>query len=150
MSIGYRLTLAGDVPLEEVAVLAAPEATEKLGYSGERVFSAALNEERGYVVDISAGRDGYYDAEDDGGVPWVWEPDTYVDVDFFMVKDDLVDKGIPNMLAAVTRVLAGTTADAALVFDGNVVVLTRVAGKIHKRDAAAHYDTTYGAILPST
>jgi hypothetical protein len=42
------------------------------------------------------------------------------------------------------------TQDAALVFDGSVVVLTRIAGKIHKRDAVALYDTTYGTILPST
>lgn len=108
MAIEYRLTLASDVPLEDVARLAAPEATERLTHTGKRMLTADLDDERGYVVDITSGSNGYYDAEDDGS-QWVWEPDAYVDVDFRMRKDTLAEKGIPNMLAAVARVLAGRT-----------------------------------------
>ncbi|MEV5819075.1 SitI3 family protein [Micromonospora haikouensis] len=63
------------------------------------MFSADLNDEYGYVVDITGGRHGYYCAEDDEGSLWQWEPETYVDISFYMRKDTLTDKGKPHMLA---------------------------------------------------
>ncbi|MEO3747983.1 SitI3 family protein [Plantactinospora sp. B5E13] len=147
MSIDYRLTLSGDIPLDEVAALAAPEAVETSTSRGERMLTAALYDERGYVVDITSGSSGYYDAEDDGAL-WVWEPDSYVDVDFHMRKDSLMDLGVPNMLAAVARVLNGRTEDAALVLNGNWLLLSRVNGSIHKSKAGEGYDERYGKVLP--
>ncbi|MCM0676649.1 SitI3 family protein [Micromonospora phytophila] len=132
MAVEFRLTLAGDIPLGQVAELAAPGATETRTTSGNRMLSAALNEERGYVVDVTSGIHGYYDAEDDDGSLWVWEPETYVDVDFYMRKDVLADRGIPHMLATVANVLDGRTEDAALVLNGNWLLLTRVGGKRRK------------------
>jgi hypothetical protein len=142
MSIEYRLTLAGDIPLEQVAELAAPDATETSTMSGKRMLSAPLYEEYGYVVDITSGSHGYYDAEDDDGSLWIWEPDTYVDVNFHMRKDDLTDKGTPNMLATVARVLAGRTEDAALVLNSNWLLLTRVGGTLRKHRPTwwSHHD----------
>jgi hypothetical protein len=49
-----------------------------------------------------------------------------------MRADDLVDKGIPNMMAAVARVLAGRPEDAALTQNGNWLLLTRVGGTVRK------------------
>ncbi|WKU02997.1 SitI3 family protein [Micromonospora sp. HUAS LYJ1] len=106
MAIEFRLTLAGDIPLDQVAEIAAPEATEKPvppGYS--QLFSADLYEQCGYAVSITGGSHGYYDAEADDGSRWEWEPGTYVNVGFRMRADDMGDKGIPNMLATVARVL---------------------------------------------
>ncbi|WP_026189741.1 SitI3 family protein [Salinispora mooreana] len=147
MAVEYRLTLAGDIPLEQVAELAAPEAVETSTASGGRMLSADLNDERGYVVDITGGRHGYYSAEDDGGALWEWEPKTYVDVSFYMRKDTLADKGKTHMLAAVARTLAGRAEDAALTLNGDVLMLTRVAGTLRKHNTDGWYDEDYDRIL---
>ncbi|MGC4792197.1 SitI3 family protein [Micromonospora sp. DT178] len=148
MSITYRLTLAGDVPLEQLAALVAPEATETTTYSGDRMLSADLNEECGYAVSIVAGSQGYYGAEDDGGVAWEWEPATYADIDFHMHKDTLMDKGRPRMLRTVGRVLASRPEDAALVLNDNWLMLTRVNGTIRRHNEADWYDEAYDSFLP--
>ncbi|TDB78735.1 SitI3 family protein [Micromonospora sp. KC721] len=141
MAVEYRLTLVGDIPLEQVTELAAPAAVETSTASGGRRLSADLNDEHGYVVDITGGRHGYYCAEDDGDSLWQWEPETYVDVSFHIRKDTLTDKGKPHILATVARILAGTAEDAALTLNDDVLMLTRVAGTIQKHN-------TDGAHLP--
>jgi hypothetical protein len=147
MAIEYRLTLAGDVPLERVAELAASEATETSTLSGNRMLRANLNEECGYVVTIVAGSHGYYEAENDGGL-WMWEPETYVDVDFRMRKDTLTDQGKPHMLRTVGRILADRTEDAALVLNDNWLMLTRVDGTVRRHNEADWYDEAYDSFLP--
>lgn len=148
MSIEYWLTLGGDIPLEDVAKLAAPDATESTTPSGERMLSADLNEECGYVVDIITGSQGYYEAENDGGTLWHWEPETYVEVSFYMRKDALAAKGKPNMLRAVARVLAGSTEDASLTLNGDWLMLTRFGGKLHKHNMDGWYNKEYDTIFP--
>ncbi|MEH1026725.1 SitI3 family protein [Micromonospora profundi] len=147
MAVEYQLTLAGDIPLDQVAELAAPGAVETSTASGGRMLSADLNDEHGYVVDITGGRHGYYGAQDDGGALWQWEPETYVDVSFYMRKDTLVEKGKPHMLATVARVLAARAEDAALTFNYDVLMLTRVAGVIQKHNIDGWYDDDYDRIL---
>ncbi|MGV9211095.1 SitI3 family protein [Micromonospora sp. RB23] len=147
MAVEYRLTLAGSIPLEQVAELAAPAAVETYTASGGRRLSADLNDEHGYVVDISGGRHGYYSAEDDGGSLWQWEPTTYVDVSFYMRKGTLVDKGKPRMLATVARILASRAEDAALTLNGDVLMLRRVAGTVQKHNTDGWYDEDYDKIL---
>ncbi|MEV0611066.1 SitI3 family protein [Polymorphospora rubra] len=143
MAIEYRLTLEGDIPLEQVAALAAPEATEApASPEAPRLFTADLYERYGYAVSVYAGRNGYYDAEDDGS-DWEWEPETYVNVSFRMAKNDPSEKGTPNMVAAVARILAGQPEDAALVLNGNWLLLTRVIGAIRK--SRQSWWTTYDA-----
>lgn len=58
-----------------------------------------------------------------------------------MRADDLVDKGIPNMMQAVARVLAARQEDAALVQNGNWLLLTRVEGTLrrHRPTWWSHY-----------
>ncbi|MFY1597015.1 SitI3 family protein [Micromonospora sp. WMMD737] len=148
MSITYRLTLAGDIPLELVAELAAPGAAETPTPAGNRLLSANLNEECGYVVSITSGSHGYYGAEDDGGVQWEWEPETYVDIGFHMRKDTLTDKGRPHMLRTVGRVLASRPEDAALVLNDNWLMLTRVNGVLRRHNEADWYDEAYDSFLP--
>ena len=71
MAIEFRLTLAGDIPLEQIAALAAPEATEKPALPGyPRLFSANLSEKLGYTISILKGSNGYYEADDDNGELW--------------------------------------------------------------------------------
>ncbi|MER5338292.1 SitI3 family protein [Micromonospora sp. NPDC002717] len=147
MSISYRLTLAGDIPLEQIARMAAPGATETPTPAGNRLLSADLSDECGFVVSITSGTHGYYEAEDDGGL-WVWEPETYVDVGFHMRKDALTEKGRPHMLRTVGRILADRSEDAALVLNDNWLMLTRVDGTIRRHNEADWYDEAYDSFLP--
>ncbi|NBE85302.1 SitI3 family protein [Micromonospora rubida] len=133
MAIEYRLTLADDIPLEQVAELAAPEGVEESTLPGyPRLLGADLQSKSGYTLSIYGGSNGYYDAEDDDGSQWEWEPAKYVNVVFHMPKDDPSGRATPNMVAAVARVLASRPEDAALVLNGNWLLLTRVAGALRK------------------
>ncbi|MEU7757711.1 SitI3 family protein [Micromonospora aurantiaca (nom. illeg.)] len=143
MAVEFRLTLAGDLPPEHVVDLVAAEPAERPRPSATnlRLFSARHYETRGYALTVSSGSQGYFDAEADDGARWEWEPETYVDIDFSMRADDVVDKGIPNMMKAVARVLAARQEDAALVQNGNWLLLTRTAGELrrHRPTWWSHY-----------
>ncbi|BCJ64744.1 SitI3 family protein [Polymorphospora rubra] len=140
MGISYRLTLAGEIPPRDVVEVAAPDATEARTPAGNQLFSSARYEESGYLMNVSSGSNGYYDAEDDDGY-WEWEPAEYVNISFDMGKDDEAVEGVTNMVTAVARVLADRPEDAALVLNGNWLLLTRVAGTLRRHRAQwwAHY-----------
>ncbi|MDG4807185.1 SitI3 family protein [Micromonospora sp. WMMD1120] len=143
MGIEYRLTLAGDIPLEDLAPLVAPHGVEESTQPGyPRLLSADLREELGYTVTIYAGSNGYFDAEDDDGTQWEWEPDAYASVAFDLRKNDPPEGAVPSMVSAVARVLAGRPEDAALVLNGNWLLLTRVAGEL--REHRSSWWDTYG------
>ncbi|MER7471243.1 SitI3 family protein [Micromonospora sp. NPDC000018] len=132
MTVEFRLILAGDPPVDEIAALTATDPREKpQPTSDRRLFTARLYDQRGYAITVRSGTHGYYEADTDGDSRWEWEPETYVNITFSMRADDLVDKGIPNMVMAVARVLAGRDEDAALIQDGNHLLLTRTNGVIH-------------------
>ena len=143
MAVEFRLVLAGDPPVAEVAALTAAGPREvPHPTSNAALFSARLYDQRGYALTVRTGTDGYWEAEADGEARWEWEqPATYVSVTFSMRADDIAEKGIPNMVAAVKRVLTGSDEDAALVQDGNYLLLTRTDGVIrtHRPDWWHHY-----------
>ncbi|MFI7606722.1 SitI3 family protein [Micromonospora sp. NPDC049366] len=150
MSIDFRLTVAGNVPLDEVASSVAPDAVETRTPSGGRAFKASHNEEFGYVVDITSGEHGYVEAEDDDGSQWTWEPERYVKISFAMQKEELADKGVPHMLAAVSRVLTERPEDAALTLNSNWLLLTRQGGDLRKHQPSwwSHYGLEGSEIAP--
>ncbi|GIJ36273.1 SitI3 family protein [Micromonospora sediminimaris] len=142
MAVEFRLVLAGDPPVAEVAALTAADPREvPRPTSNPALLSARLYDQRGYAITVRAGTNGYWEAETDGEARWEWEPAKYVSVTFSMRADDIAAKGIPNMVAAVGRVLAGRDEDAALVQDGNYLLLTRTDGVIrtHRPDWWHHY-----------
>jgi hypothetical protein len=133
MAVEYQLTLAGDIPLEEVAAVAAPEAAEiPTPSGGGRLFTADLRDRYGYGVSIFGGRDGYCEAEDGDGSRWEWELESYVDVIYRLSKDQPTDRATSNVVTAVARVLASRAEDAALVLNGNWLLLTRMGGTLRK------------------
>lgn len=136
MALEYRLTLAGDIPIKQIVEHAALDPVERpTPTETPNLFTADLYDKRGFTLIIRFGRNGYYEADDDG-TTWEWEPDTYVNLTFRMSKEDHIDKGIPNMLATVARLLAGRTEDAALILNSDVLLLTRVDGTIRKHRQA--------------
>ncbi|WP_434739295.1 SitI3 family protein [Micromonospora sp. SH-82] len=143
MAIEYRLTLAGDIPLAHVAALISPTGVEESNLPGyPRLLSANLQATSGCTVSIHGGSNGYFDAESDDHSPWEWEPDQYVNITFHMPKDDPTGQSTPAMVEAVARILTHQPEDAALVLNGNWLLLTRVAGTPHKhrRSWWANYD----------
>ncbi|TDB88934.1 hypothetical protein E1091_14975 [Micromonospora fluostatini] len=142
MGVEFRLILAGAPPVDEVAALTAatPDETPQPA-SKPGLLIARLYDQRGYAISVRAGTHSYYGAQADNDALWEWEPDTYVNVTFSLRADDLADKGIPNMAAAVLRILAGRSEDAALIQDGNYLLLTRTNGvtRTHRTHWWNHY-----------
>lgn len=79
MGVEFRLVLAGDPAVDEVAArtAATPQPT-----SNPRLSTARLYDQRGYAVTVRPGTHGYYEADTDDEARWEWEPDTYVNVTF--------------------------------------------------------------------
>ncbi|MEU7934952.1 SitI3 family protein [Micromonospora echinofusca] len=123
------------------ASIAVDPREEPQPTSDRRLFTARLFDQRGYAISLRSGAHGYYEADTDGDSRWEGEPETYLNVTFSMHADDLVDKGIPNMVTTVARVLAGRNEDAALIQDGNYLLLTRTNGVIrtHRTSWWNHY-----------
>jgi hypothetical protein len=140
MGVEYRLTLAGDIPAEQVAECAVPDPAERPQWWEGRLLSADLYERRGFGLSVRAGRGGYYEARDDNDAVWEWEPESYVNVTFSMGKDDRVEERTTNMLTIVARVLEGRSEDAALLLNGDVLLLTRVGGVLRKHNRATWWD----------
>ena len=139
MSLDYRLTLAGRTPIEQVAERALPEPAERPTGTAP-LLSAKLLERHGFDVTVRSGRNGYVDVMADQG-PWEWEPGDYVSVAFHV--DKLADPATValGMLTAVRRVLAGGPEDAALVLNGDILLLTRLDGALTKH----HRDTWWSS-----
>jgi hypothetical protein len=140
MATEYRLTLAGETPIADVATRALPGDTDR-GEPFDHGLDIDLRSDRGIGVTIWAGRDGYFDAEADWGEHWEWEPSAYVDVTCRVTRDPaLHDTAIRAMLDIVARVLATGSEDAALMLDGNYLLLTRTDGVSTKHDRTAWWD----------
>ncbi|MEU8182120.1 SitI3 family protein [Micromonospora sp. NPDC049047] len=133
MATEYRLTLAGDIPLDVLAGVVAPDGTEESAVDGRpRVLSADLSDRCGYTVSIHAGSHGYFEAEDGGGAMWEWEPERYVTIGFRLVKGESSDRATRAMLASVARVLDERSEDAALILDADWLLLTRFSGTLRR------------------
>ncbi|MGC4810431.1 SitI3 family protein [Micromonospora sp. DT228] len=74
-----------------------------------------------------------------------WEPD--VNIVFHMLKDDTSGRAVPDMVAAVDRLLASRPEDAALTLNGNWLLLTRVAGAFEGTDRRGG-TTTASTLVP--
>ena len=89
------------------------------------------------------------EAADDSGHRWVWEPPVYVTMSFWPAKFGTID-AVLNFLPVVARVLQVRGEDAALVFNGDYLRLTRMAGRQVKHDRPSFWDAYPGAdtLLP--
>jgi hypothetical protein len=141
VALEYRLTLAGDTAVPDVVERALPE------HAGTGESGFVLYEDRGFLLTVTSGRDGYFDAESDGDEYWEWEPASYVNVEFRLDKDHIAD-ATRNMLDVVARVLATGAEDAALVLDGNALLLTRTDGAVRKHRSDTWWDDATNAIIP--
>jgi hypothetical protein len=143
VAIDYRLTLAGETPIEEVVERAVPG----LATTGETPRTGFdLYKDSGFLLAVTSGRNGYFDAEGDDDEYWEWAPASYVNVGFRMDKDRL-EEATQNMLSVVARILSTGPEDAALVLDGNALLLTRTDGIIRKHRKATWWDQKGNEII---
>ncbi|ROO52696.1 hypothetical protein EDC02_7636 [Micromonospora sp. Llam0] len=148
MALEYRLTLAGDITTEQIVESAAVDPAERATPTEtSELFTVDLYDQRGFVLIIRSGRNGYYEADNDGST-WEWEPDAYVNLTFRMSKEDHIGKGIPNMLATVARVLASRAEDAALILNSDVLLLTRMDGAIRKHRQSWWHNYGVSNLIP--
>ncbi|GIE95890.1 hypothetical protein Ari01nite_33550 [Paractinoplanes rishiriensis] len=79
----------------------------------------------GFQVTVRGGRNGYVEADADDGT-WEWEPDPFVAVGFRLDKDADREWVLTNMVTVVRRILFTGPEDAAFVFNGEVLLCTRL------------------------
>ncbi|MEU4422995.1 SitI3 family protein [Actinoplanes sp. NPDC024001] len=134
MSLDWRLTLGGNTPVEQVAERALPDLDDR-PTGTPPLLSSDLAAKLGFDLTVRAGRNGYVDASSDQGL-LEWEPETYVSVAFHWDKSADLEWLVPNMLTIVRRVLRSGDEDAAFVFNGDVLLLTRFDGVLtkHRRE----------------
>lgn len=143
MSVQYRLTLAGEIPVGHVAECALLDPAERpTPTESGRLLATDLHDRLGFGLSVRASRGDFYGAQDDDDSWWEWQPSEAINLTFDLSSDDTISKGIPNMLATVARVLKGRPEDAALVLNFDLLLLTRVSGVLRKHNRATwwgHY-----------
>jgi hypothetical protein len=130
MALEYRLVLGGSATAGEVAKRAVPDSAERPSGNGA-LLSADLFEKYGFLLTVREGKNGYVEVQADGD-SWLWEPHEYVSVNFRMDKFADLSWSVINMLALVRRLLDTGPEDAALVLNGDVLILTRLGGALAK------------------
>ena len=143
MSIEYRLTIAGNVPVNLVAERAFPDPSERPTGTAS-LLSADLYDRSGFGVTIRADHNGYVEIESDQGI-WEWEPETYLDLTFRMDKDADPNWAVINMLTVVRRVLATGPEDIAFTFNIDSLLLTRFDGTLVKHNRGGWWANYPGA-----
>ncbi|SNY47287.1 SitI3 family protein [Paractinoplanes atraurantiacus] len=139
MALEYRLILAGETPVNQVAARAFPEADERpLGVAPQ--LSADHLERYGFGVSILAGRHGYFDVQTDEGT-WEWEPDAYVLINFRLDKFADAQRTVTNMLTVVRRLLETGSEDATFSFNGDILLFARHNGTLTKHRRATWWET---------
>lgn len=130
MALEYQLVLPLDIPIVQVAERAFPDPVERPTGTNP-LHSADLSDRYGFEISILAGENGYFDAVSDTG-PWLWQPRSYVLLNFRMDKFADPARLVGNMLDVVRRVLDSGPEDAALLFNGDLLLLTRLGDNVAK------------------
>lgn len=132
-----------DGQTQRVAERAMPEPSE--GPTGTApLLSADLRERLGFELTLRAGRSRYVSARGDDDW-WEWEPSPYVSLTFHMDRSEHVQWQVLNMLPIVDRVLGAGIEDAALVLNGDVLLLTRLNGGLTKQHRVDWWENYPGA-----
>jgi hypothetical protein len=144
MALEYRLILAGEkTPVAVAASAVVDPADHRTLTTSGPVLSADLYDRLGFELTVAPARNAYYEAQDDPDTElWEWEPGPHVRVTFRMDKDpDRMEVGVRNVLEIVERLLASDGGDAALILNGDSLLLTRVAGVVRKHRRATWWSS---------
>jgi hypothetical protein len=136
VAIDYYLAIATDASPVAIAAIALPDLAVHEAADLPGVFTTDTRASHGFGVVLRTARNQWVSGVSDDGGEWEWAPDVYASVSFRMAKNDDSGKGMPNMLAAIARVMAALKDDLAFTSD-NFVYLTRFAGQVvkyHRKD----------------
>ncbi|MFI5915110.1 SitI3 family protein [Dactylosporangium sp. NPDC051541] len=134
VAIEYSLSVSGPTPVAQVAQRAVGDPRVPLT-PWRDVLNADLSNSHGYSISVRQIRDAYFSAAGDSesADELEWEVPIGVTVTYTLVNEP--GWTVPaerNMLASVAAVLAAGAEDAALLQNGDVLLLTRVGGVVHK------------------
>jgi hypothetical protein len=140
MTVEYRLTLAGDTPIADVAARVLPDAADRIEPYGPGLTADLAD--HGLSLTIRSRADAYLEGEaDDPTTPWIWEPSPCIHITCHLAADpDLRETGTHIVLDIVGRVLSTGTEDAALMLNSDYLLLTRVGGVVTKHRRSVWWD----------
>ena len=148
MALECSLIVSGSLSPRDLVDRAFPDQAARPDFeiSGP-VWSADLRERLGFVLRLRQGEQGYFEAES-GDEVWTWEPDRYLNLGFAFDKE--ADRGASRreMLAIVARVLATGGENAALILNGDTVLLRREGGELTRLPAGGFWDTLAPGDIP--
>ncbi|GAA1604895.1 SitI3 family protein [Actinoplanes couchii] len=134
MSLDYRLTLATGLTAAQIAERALLPV-EAVSWGDGRALGANLSGTLGVDVTLRSARHGYVDADTDGE-PLEWEPGPFVAITFGLGGSVRSGQAAANMIAVVRRVLETGPEDAALVVNGDYLLVARFGGHLVKHNHA--------------
>jgi len=138
VALEYRLILAGETPVNQVAERAFPEPGDRPTGVASRL-TADHQQKYGFGTTIATGRDGYFDLEADGE-SWEWEPESYTRVEFRLDKSADPLWAVTNMLAVIRRLLDTGPEDATFDFNGDLLLFVRRNAELTKHRRATWWE----------
>jgi hypothetical protein len=150
MAIECSLILAGNSPPEALLSRLFPSAASRPDFDvSGRVWIADLRERMGFELRLLQGTQGYFGAQADKEY-WTWELDSYLNLGFRFNKFFARNVSLRHMLEMVARILATGDEDAALIQNGNELLLLREAGKLTRFRAQGFWDSLAPEDIPNT
>jgi hypothetical protein len=135
MSLDYSLALAGALSAESIC--------NQLAQSGEFSMQKGELEAPGLYISIlvPSGLSRQIIEEEFNFVPTL-------ELDFRLDKFKDTDLAVRRILAGVAELLRATEADLSLLFNGEIVILTRIAGNLELYDSPEFWDAERLALMP--
>jgi hypothetical protein len=151
MALEYTLILSDAAAPQELLPRAFPEAAERPSFEvSHGVWLADLKERLGFLLNLRQGTRGYFEADAGGEALWTWEPERYLHVGFRLDKEFPRGQAQRNLLAIVARLLATGAEDAALIFNGDTLLLRREAGRLVRCPAQGFWDSLDPQDIPAS
>jgi hypothetical protein len=137
MAIEYRLILEGEIPPEAMARGAFPEPSDLPApeVAGRNTIWD-LWDRFGFIMQTRISEDGDFSGESDGAV-FFWRPARYT-VLYFRLDKFSDFNPTENVKTIVSRVLESGDEDAAVLQNGDIIVL-RLAGKLTKYGSGVNW-----------
>jgi hypothetical protein len=150
MATECSLILAGNSPIDAFLSRLFPSGASQPDFhvSG-RVWIADLHERMGFELRLLQGAQGYFGAEA-GEEYWTWELNNYLNLGFRFDKFFPRDVSLRHMLQMVARILETGDEDAAMIQNGNELLLFRKAGKLTRFRAQGFWDSLAPEDIPNT
>jgi hypothetical protein len=132
VAVFYDLILIGDLSADDFVARVYDDALPAPTFAPSNKARVADETQRfGFWLTLLEGTDGYFQDDD-----WEIEPARYLDVEFRVDKDSPPEQVNVNVRRFVERALATGDEDAALINNGNTLLLERRDGQVRRVPSA--------------